>query len=833
MQPFITVGPEAGSLEQALRESKSGTMLILNPGKYRVSNRIISKQLLLRGTGQNATDVVIEGTFQAKGKLQLENLMIQQTTTHNNLVSLSEGAKLTAKGVVFHNLGGPAASIYLNHASLTLIACTVRQTDGERRGIVADKHSEILLDRSEVQFVQVSETTITAKSSLLRLALLIRDNSVLNADTLYLADYNSKYYAMNGENHAEIKIDDLELPAGETRTVFGESTVQIGKTNIDPTHRLIAHTDEGATVGIPGAQIRPINGSVNETPTTKPATVVSATVNVEPQRKSAELQANAPKRAIDQLNEMIGLASVKQQVNQFIELAKFNKRRETLGISQVSQSLHATFCGNPGTGKTTVARLVAKAMYEEGVMPNDTYVEVTRQDLVSQYVGGTAVKTQKVLEKALGGVLFVDEAYSLYQADGSSNWGQEAVDTILKFMEDHRNDLMIIFAGYPKEMADFISMNPGLESRIANHFEFADYTPEEVAEIGVRALTQQEFKFDEANYRQAVIKAYQADISHSNGRWIRNFNDKLIRIMAEHAMNTSNRDTVTILNSDIAELVDGGQTDKAQAVKMLLAQLDDMVGLESVKKFVHNLVSQVVVSQRFGDQLGEVEPTYHMTFTGDPGTGKTTVARLIAQLFFNLDILPKNTVSEVSRTDLVGAYVGQTEEKTSKVIRNALGGVLFIDEAYQLTSGQGSNDFGQQAVETMITALENQRNEFVAIFAGYTKEMQQFLSANPGLRSRIPLNIEFEPYSATEVGQIVDQIVGKNFQVNHDLLIQVVTQRYQALPSDERSNGRWARNFADQLIAHHKLWLSDRLDQVKNVKQINDDVVSASLDWKI
>ena len=101
MQPFITVGPEAGSVEQALRESKSGTMLILNPGKYRVSNRIISKQLLLRGTGQNATDVVIEGTFQAKGKLQLENLMIQQITTHNNLVSLSEGAKLTAKGVVF------------------------------------------------------------------------------------------------------------------------------------------------------------------------------------------------------------------------------------------------------------------------------------------------------------------------------------------------------------------------------------------------------------------------------------------------------------------------------------------------------------------------------------------------------------------------------------------------------------------------------------------------------------------------------------------------------------------------------------------------------------
>jgi len=201
-----------------------------------------------------------------------------------------------------------------------------------------------------------------------------------------------------------------------------------------------------------------------------------------------------------------------------------------------------------------------------------------------------------------------------------------------------------------------------------------------------------------------------------------------------------------------------------------------------------------------------------MVFTGAPGTGKTTVARIIARLFYNLGILPKDTVSEVSRPDLVGRYIGETEEKTSTAIRNAMGGVLFVDEAYQLAKAGSTNDFGKEAIETFITELENNRDKFVAIFAGYTDDMNDFLEANEGLRSRIPLTLKFDNYTPEEIAQIVTAIVTKNWTVNTEMLQQVVVARYKALPESERSNGRWARNFADTLIANHEKWLSENID---------------------
>ncbi|AUS72697.1 MULTISPECIES: AAA family ATPase [Lactiplantibacillus] len=836
MQRVIKIesGLDDYNLQDALDQNYDEAMLVLSPGVYQIKDSTVHKKLKLRGIGKNAKDVVIEGSLilAKNAEMDIENLMIKHAAIGNNLIHMEEGSRLTAKGVIFNNLDN-VSSIYATHADLKLIACEVRQLNTDGRGIVANEKSNLLIDRSDIQYLKLSETKSLIKMSQIREALLVKNGSELNADTLYMTDLNSEYYALSGENHGQIKIDNLQLSRGKIQANLSSSIMKVITDNIDDRHQLVVKTDKAENVAVPGSKII-LNNNFNN------ATLVNFSTG-EKHLKSHNNQGTVINRlvdhvsAIDQINAMVGLTSVKQGINQLIALTKFNQKREEQGLSQITQSLHSVFYGNPGTGKTTVARLVAQAMYEEGVMPNNTYMEVARQDLVAQYVGGTAIKTEEVLEKAVGGVLFIDEAYSLYQADSSSNWGQEAVDTILKFMEDHRNDLMIIFAGYPKEMQDFINMNPGLESRIANQFNFEDYTPEEVAEIGVRSLNQKEFQFDEMCYRKAISKAYQGDISNSNGRWVRNFNDKLLKIVAMHAMTDANRDAVTILNSDIEELAGGNKIGKEVMVKKLLAQLDDMIGLNNVKVFVHNLVKQVVVGQKLGDQLGEdSQPTYHMIFSGNPGTGKTTVARIIGQLLFNLDVLPKSTVSEVSRTDLVGAYVGQTEEKTSRVVRNAMGGVLFIDEAYQLTStGQDSNDYGHQAVETLIPVLENERNKFVAIFAGYTNEMVSFLNVNPGLRSRIPLHVEFADYSSLEVAKIVAKTVEKDFQVNDELLKQVVVDHYDDLPVSERANGRWARNFSDKLIMNHKLWLNDHLNQVTNVKQIDDSVLNDSLQWPV
>ncbi|WP_295747228.1 AAA family ATPase [uncultured Limosilactobacillus sp.] len=239
--------------------------------------------------------------------------------------------------------------------------------------------------------------------------------------------------------------------------------------------------------------------------------------------------------ALKKLKQLIGLSRVKEQVNTFIQMALMNKRRKERGMKTVASSFHSLFEGNPGTGKTTVARLVGKIMFEEGILPTAKYVEVDRTQLVAGYVGQTAKQTHKVLEEATGGMLFIDEAYDLVHGSDDT-FGREALDTIMKYMEDHREELMIIFAGYTADMKKLLQQNPGMASRVPNVFTFEDYSADEIVAIGRLQLQQQQMHFDsprtEKLYDQLVSEQYQSSNDHSNGRWIRNRNDQLLRQIA-------------------------------------------------------------------------------------------------------------------------------------------------------------------------------------------------------------------------------------------------------------------------------------------------------------
>lgn len=506
------------------------------------------------------------------------------------------------------------------------------------------------------------------------------------------------------------------------------------------------------------------------------------------------------KDAMEELNRLIGLQQVKQKIKIMINQVAANKKRIEKGLKPIRQTLHAVFVGNPGTGKTTVARLLGKILFQYGALSGEQFkfIEVSEPDLISQNVGGTAIQTKNYLDQARGGILFIDEAYTLNKKDSSVNFGQEAIDTIMKYMEDYRDEIMVIFAGYTKEMDQFLKTNPGLASRAPNRFVFEDYTADDIVQLGETLLHKDQFVLeDKEYYAKRVKRAYSESLDHSNGRWIRNFNEALTKIQLNRIVVTNTDDIETIFNVDIDDLLNQGRYIDRGDKDDALEQLNRLIGIQNVKRQVREFVFQAEANQKKEEQGIKVgDFTLHSLFLGNPGTGKTTVARLIGKILYQKGIIATNKLIEVSRSDLVAGYIGQTAIKTKEVLESALGGVLFIDEAYTLSSGS-ENDFGREAIDEILKFMEDHRRDIVIIFAGYTNEMDEFLKTNSGLSSRIPMVFNFEDYSPDELVEI--GLLGlKQYHFNQEMYANTVKNLFAR--SNDHSNGRWIRNFNEKLL---------------------------------
>ena len=285
----------------------------------------------------------------------------------------------------------------------------------------------------------------------------------------------------------------------------------------------------------------------------KPVAVAAKTPGDEPEKPK-----EPEKSGMEELNELIGLKTVKHDVEELIGLAKVRKMREEKGMKAVPMSLHLVFSGNPGTGKTTVARILGKLYKEIGILSTGQMVETDRSGLVAGYVGQTAIKTQKKIQEAMGGILFIDEAYMLNQKD--ENFGQEAIDTILKAMEDHRDEFIVIVAGYTQLMKEFVESNPGLKSRFNKFFEFPDYTDEELQAIFELQCKKYQYKLtEEADkaVREEIIRLEDSKGENfANAREVRNLFEKIIANQAARVSALEDVDEETLSTITIEDLTD-------------------------------------------------------------------------------------------------------------------------------------------------------------------------------------------------------------------------------------------------------------------------------------
>ncbi|KAI8995867.1 P-loop containing nucleoside triphosphate hydrolase protein [Gaertneriomyces semiglobifer] len=509
------------------------------------------------------------------------------------------------------------------------------------------------------------------------------------------------------------------------------------------------------------------------------------------------------KLLLDELNEKTGWGTIKHSVNELLSVCQKNYERELQGIEPLAIFVNRLCLGSPGTGKTTFATLYSKILKQLNILSVGEVVMKTASDFVGQHVGESQTKTGAILEAAKGKVLVIDEAYNL----DDNMYGKQVLDVFVEKVQGPQDDMAVLMLGYEEPMLAMLrNQNAGLARRFPPEyaFRFEDYTDMELREIFLASARKANVAPPSLGVMEQVLHVLTKQRSMPNFGNAGTVNTLLANAISKAVLRQNVSDKIVLEPADFET--------GARRMNDPFAPLNDLYRVDNIRRELTKLRDTFLVAQ----DEGKTPDVGHFVFRGSPGTGKTTVARVMGSILFSLGLLPVERVVDTTGLELTGEYVGHTKKRVEEKLGEARGGILFIDEAYTL--GQGA--FGSEALTALVAAMTNPKYKgTVIVIAGYPTDIDMMLAQNAGLKSRFNRYIDFEDWSASDaVNLFSDRAKTDNYRLDEEVtrVLQDGLSQLRQLPG--WGNGRDVNQLWEQT-------LSTRASRVVSQRELEKSII--------